>query len=82
MRRMKEMYAGNGMGAMFGSMPDSKNVTVNANHPLTSKILAESNDANKQKLARHAYDLALLSQNELSGTALAEFIDRSVSLLN
>ncbi|SFC12250.1 molecular chaperone HtpG [Flexibacter flexilis DSM 6793] len=82
MRRMKEMYATNSMGNMFGAMPDSKNVTVNANHPLIGKILAESNEATKTKLIRHAYDLALLSQNELKGQALAEFIERSVSLLN
>lgn len=82
MRRMKEMYAGNGMGAMFGSMPDAQNVTVNANHALTAKILAEASEEGKQKLARHAYDLALLSQNKLSGKALADFIERSVSLMN
>lgn len=81
MRRMKEMYATNGMGNMFGAMPDSKNVTVNANHPLISKILTEGNEVKQVKLVRHAYDLALLSQNELKGKALAEFIERSVTLL-
>ncbi|HUN02639.1 MAG TPA: molecular chaperone HtpG, partial [Niabella sp.] len=44
MRRMKDMAAlGGGMG-FYGSMPDRFKVSINANHPLATKILAESND--------------------------------------
>lgn len=79
MRRMKDMSMMQGMA--FGQMPDSYQVTVNANHPLVGKLAAEA-DADKQKaLARQAYDLALLSQDLLQGAALTDFIRRSTELL-
>ena len=79
MRRMKDMSMMQGMG--FGQMPDNYQVTVNANHPLVSK-LADESDADKQKaLARQAYDLALLSQDMLQGAALTDFIRRSTEML-
>ena len=62
---------------MFGmsNMPDSYNLVVNSNHPLTSKILMES-DSDKQKtLVKQATDLALLSQNMLKGEDLSKFIE-------
>ncbi|EMR02161.1 hypothetical protein [Cesiribacter andamanensis] len=65
----------------FGQMPDSYQLTVNANHPLIGKLAGEQ-DADKQKaLARQAYDLALLSQDMLQGAALTDFIRRSTELL-
>jgi molecular chaperone HtpG len=43
MRRMKDMSAMGGGGMSFyGEMPDSYNLVVNANHPITSKILTET----------------------------------------
>lgn len=79
MRRMKDMSMMQGMA--FGQMPDSYQLTVNANHPLINKLASES-DADKQKaLARQAYDLALLSQDMLQGAALTEFIRRSTDML-
>ncbi|MBW3544852.1 MAG: molecular chaperone HtpG, partial [Bacteroidetes bacterium] len=79
MRRMKDMSMMQGMA--FSQMPDSYQLTVNANHPLINKLAGES-DADKQKaLARQAYDLALLSQDMLQGAALTEFIRRSTDML-
>jgi molecular chaperone HtpG len=79
MRRMKDMSMLQGMA--FGQMPDSYQLTVNANHPLIGKLAGEA-DADKQKaLARQAYDLALLSQDMLQGAALTDFIRRSTELL-
>ena len=80
MRRMKEMSQGQGM-AMMGAMPDNYNVTVNANHKATTRIL-KARGENKEKLAKQAYDLAMLSQGLLKGEDLSNFINRSVDLLS
>jgi len=80
MRRMKDMSMGGGM-AMMGNFPLMHNVVINANHPLTSKILKLENEDEKVKLAKQAYDIALLSQNILSGNDLTQFIYRSVDLV-
>ena len=79
MRRMSDMSktGGGGMG-MFGAMPNTYNITINANHPLISK-LADLKDENEQKaLAKQISDLALLSQNLLTGSDLTAFIKRTV----
>ena len=82
MRRMKEM-AQNGGGGMsfYGSLPDNYKVTVNGNHPLIKRILEEGDEANKEKLAKQAFDLALLSRGLLTGAELTDFVKRSVSLI-
>jgi molecular chaperone HtpG len=82
MRRMKDMAATGGGGMpMMGGMPDQYNVTVNANHPITQKILAAKTAKKRETLARQAFDLALLSQDMLSGNKLSEFIERSVKII-
>jgi molecular chaperone HtpG len=82
MRRMKDMQATGGGGFnMFGSMPDSYNVTVNGNHKLVDKILGSAEDSAKEGLAKQAFDLALLSQGLLEGKALTDFIKRSTAIL-
>lgn len=82
MRRMKDMSAlgGGGMG-FYGTMPEMYNLVVNANHPLISKILAESDADKKATLAKQAADLALLSQGLLKGEKLTSFIKRSVEMI-
>lgn len=81
MRRMKDMQRQGGGGMMMmGDMPDQYTVAVNANHPLITKILKAKKAENKEKLARQAYDLALLSQGLLEGEALTSFIKRSVAI--
>jgi molecular chaperone HtpG len=82
MRRMKDMSRTGGGGMMFmGNMPDTYNVTVNANHSINQRIL-KAKDDNKERIARQAFDLALLSQNMLSGSALTAFVKRSVDLID
>lgn len=79
MRRMKDMNRAGGGGMMFmGEMPDMYNVTINANHPLNQRVLKAEE---KSQLARQAFDLALLSQNMLSGAALTTFVKRSFELM-
>ena len=83
MRRMKDMAKlGGGGYAFMGSMPDNYNVAVNANHHIIQKILKAETDDQKAKLAKQAYDLALLSQNMLTGADLTNFIKRSVELVS
>ncbi|SNS92497.1 molecular chaperone HtpG [Ekhidna lutea] len=80
MRRMKDMQATGGGPMMFGDMPMTLSVAVNANHAMTKKILEADTDDAKQKLAKQAYDLALLSQGMLEGKDLTDFVNRSVEL--
>ena len=80
MRRMKDMAATGGGMPMMGTFPDQYNVAVNANHSIVSKILKLKKEKEQQKLAKQALDLAMLSQNMLSGSDLTEFIKRSVNI--
>ncbi len=82
MRRMREMAATSGMGNFYGDLPEQYNVVINGNHSLVGRILASSEDSVQHKLARQAYDLALLSQNMLNGADLTAFIQRSVDFVN
>jgi molecular chaperone HtpG len=82
MRRMKDMSAlGGGMIGME-NLPDHYNLVVNSNHPLMMKVLEEKTDEKKDKVISQAYDLALLSQNLLKGKALAEFVKRSIDMID
>ena len=81
MRRMKDMSAVGGGGMAFmGQMPEITNVIVNANHKITQKVVNASTEEEKIKVAKQAYDLALLSQGMLTGKSLTDFIQRSVDL--
>src|SRR5690349_15888703 len=83
MRRMKDMAKTGGGGyAFMGSMPDNYNVAINGNHPIIQKILKAENDEQKARLAKQSFDLALLSQNMLTGAELTNFIKRSVELVS
>jgi molecular chaperone HtpG len=83
MRRMKEMAQNGGGGPMsfYGSLPDSYKVAINGNHPLVDKILKAENEESQVKLAKQAFDLALLSQGLLTGKDLTAFVKRSVELI-
>jgi molecular chaperone HtpG len=83
MRRMKDMAKSSGGGYGFmGNMPDNYNVAINGNHTIIQKILKAESEEQKTKLAKQAYDLALLSQNMLTGPELTNFIKRSVELVS
>ncbi|MFD2744244.1 MULTISPECIES: molecular chaperone HtpG [Sphingobacterium] len=81
MRRMKDMAktGGGGMG-FYGELPDQYKVTVNGNHPLVKRIL-ESSDEDGARLAKQAFDLALLSRGLLTGAELTSFVKRSVEMI-
>lgn len=80
MRRMKEQQMLGGMN-MMGNLPEMYNLVVNANHPLTSKILETKTDKKREKLAKQAIDLALLANGMLKGEKLTSFINRSIELI-
>ncbi|MES2278221.1 MAG: molecular chaperone HtpG [Bacteroidota bacterium] len=81
MRRMKDMAAmGGGMG-FYGNMPDNYKVVVNGNHKLITRILQTEDATEQSRLAKQAFDLALLSQGLLTGAELTEFVNRSVSMI-
>ncbi|MFC4871230.1 molecular chaperone HtpG [Negadavirga shengliensis] len=81
MRRMKDMaQTGGGMG-FYGALPDSYKVGINGNHPLIDKVLKAENEEEQAKLAKQAFDLALLSQGLLTGKDLTAFVKRSVEMI-
>ena len=81
MRRMKDMAALSGEQSFYGNLPATYNVVVNANHPLVGKILTEANADVQKSLIKQIYDLALLSQNMLTGADLTAFVRRTVEKL-
>ncbi|RCR69550.1 molecular chaperone HtpG [Larkinella punicea] len=80
-RRMKDMSALSGERGMFGAMPDSYNIAVNANHPLADRILKLSDMDEQKVLVKQSLDLAKLAQGMLSGSDLTAFIRRTVETL-
>ena len=81
MRRMKDMAQMGGGMSFYGAMPDNYKVTVNSNHPLINRMAQAGTDEEKEKIAKQAYDLALLSQGMLSGAELTDFVKRSVEMI-
>ena len=81
MRRMKDMAKNGGGMGFYGAFPDSYKVAINGNHPVIDKILKAEDEATQLKVAKQAYDLAMLSQGMLSGKDLTEFVKRSVEMI-
>lgn len=80
MRRMKEQQATSGMN-MMGAMPEMYNLVVNSNHPLIYQMSQEKNEERRKQVAKQLTDLAMLSQQMLSGAELSDFVKRSVDLI-
>ena len=80
MRRMKEMQMFQGMGNDM--WPDSYNLVVNTNHPLISKkLLSSDNEQITSESALFLHQLALLSQNMLTGEELSKFSKKALELI-
>ena len=85
MRRYREMSALGGGMNFYGSMPESYNITVNMEHPLTAKIWEAhkgGDDASQADLLRQIVDLALLANGLLKGKGLSDFVARSYQLIS
>ncbi|MCC6186489.1 MAG: molecular chaperone HtpG [Chitinophagaceae bacterium] len=84
MRRMKDMskMGGGGMMGFYGNLPDNYKVSVNGNHKLIKRMLETTDEDTQKRLARQAFDLALLSQGMLTGADLTAFVTRSVDLID
>jgi len=85
MRRYREMAALGGGMNFYGEMPESYNITLNAENPLVKKMAGDEGITSikaDNELLKQATDLALLANNMLKGKALSDFIKRSEELLN
>ena len=82
MRRMKEMSQSGG-GGMFGmgNFPEMYNLVVNTNSEFASKILNNTNEAERTTAFSQALDLAKLSQGLLKGEELTAFVKRNFEKL-
>lgn len=81
MRRMREMSQTGGGYDFMGTLPETYNMVINANHRLTTEVLNAEEKVIRESLMKQLVDLALLSQNLLKGEALTGFIRRSVDLI-
>ena len=80
MRRFKDMEKVSGQQGFYGGF-DHYNLIINGNHPLATRILDEKDEAKRTQLVQQMVDLAMLSQNILTGEKLSEFVKRSYELL-
>lgn len=80
MRRYKDMEKISGQQGFYGDF-NHYNIVINGNHSLASRILAESDETKRNTLVQQMVDLALLSQNILTGEKLSEFVKRSYEIL-
>ena len=67
MRRMKDMQEMSGQASMYGNFPDSYNLVVNANHPLVSKIVEQT----EKKLGKKLEELRTEKEGTIRGAAAA-----------
>ncbi len=83
-RRMQDMAktGGGGNPMMMGGPGEMIAVSINGNHKTIDKILKAKTSKTKEKMASQLYDLALLSQNMLTGSELTSFVKRSLDILS
>lgn len=83
-RRMEEMMrlyrmAGEGDGPAF---PTESTLIINSENALIKKIEGEENEDKKKKIAKHIYDLCLISQRALTADELSSFLSDSYEILS
>jgi len=72
LRRMKDMSKLGGPNAMYGGMPDSYNLVVNANHPLIEKLVADKGEKLKDNLSAFESKLKPLNDEKAALEKLKE----------
>jgi molecular chaperone HtpG len=82
MRRMRDYMALSGQSLPF-DLTDKRTFVVNTNSPLVTAIygLQQKQPALAKEMARHLYDLSLLSQKEMEPGQLSDFVKRSSEVL-
>lgn len=80
MRRFQDMEKLSGQKSFYSQF-DQYNLIVNGNHEIVNRILTETDAEKQSKLVEQMIDLALLSQNLLTGEKLSSFLKRSISLI-
>ncbi len=83
-RRMQDMMKMYSMGGDMGDMfKDSEGETLilNAGHPLVQKVLEDPESDSSKLIEQQLYDLALLSNKQLSPDEMTKFIQRSNEIL-
>ena len=60
---------------------DGETLILNAGHPLVEKIMADPDNENSKLIEQQLYDLALLSNKQLSSDEMTKFIQRSNEIL-
>lgn len=82
MQDMMRMYAMNGMGGMDMSMfAADQTLTLNANHALVKYIFENKDSENVPMFCEQLYDLAVISNQQLSVDAMTKFIERSNKIM-
>jgi len=81
MRRYMDMERISGQKGIYGQF-EHYNLVVNGNHEISQKIIHEENEEKQKQLIQQMIDLALLSQNMLTGEKLSQFVTRSIQMLN
>lgn len=74
------MFGGADMGHMF---PKEETLVINRNHKLVKAVLNLDNDKKEEKelLVKQIYDLAMINHRPLDPEAMAEFVQRSLELM-
>ncbi|MBQ2453128.1 MAG: molecular chaperone HtpG, partial [Lachnospiraceae bacterium] len=82
-RRMDDMMKMYSMGSPLPESTDGDGETLilNANHPLVERIMADPDAENSKLIEQQLYDLALLSNKQLSADEMTKFIQRSNDIL-
>lgn len=81
MRRMKDMSKLGGSMPFMKDMPEHYNFVINTNHAVIGKLLDIKDEEEQTRLAKQLKDLALLSQQMLTGEDLTNFVKRSVEIM-
>ena len=82
MQDMMKMYAMGGMGGMDPNMfAADQTLTLNANHALVKYIFEHKDSENVPMFCEQLYDLAMLSNQQLSVDAMSKFVERSNKIM-
>lgn len=80
MRRFQDMERLSGQNGMYGRF-EHYNLVVNDNNDMIVNLLKEEDAEKKSQMTQQLIDLALLSQNMLTGEKLSQFVRRSLDFI-